>query len=614
MLREPWKVAQPDLAGVKPTPARAEGAHVSDQTASKTNDPGGAGAAGVDVRLEVVGGTVRIDAPPDATGDAELSWPRDVVKVWVDGREEEGTSCRVPASAHLRVEAVSIPPNVRYMVGVSRDRMEATLRVGLEPGWQRTLRDAAPVARLRLAVDEQVLDPDAPEESAASAELQDAGIVHGLDPERVAEALAEPGREVVVATGTDPIEGRNGYLEHLIDFEELRRVGVLADTPLVRRVRRREGVAGRDVLGNELGVPEARDAKLKAGPGVALDEHGIMAVATCDGAPHIDADGTVEVRHELVLEIIDTVSGDVSFNGSIRVRGDVGEGRRVVARDELSVEGNVDRAYLESGGSMTIAGSVMSSVLRAGGERAVAATIADRILDLPRELGIVAAQARQFRDQAVSRGTEVSHGLSVQLVLERIHRTVLPTIASIQEDLREAGPSHADTADMVAAWHRMLSTAANNSLTPEQYRDVLQEVSTLADDVQRATEHAADLVVSYLQACEAEATGTVTLVGKGIFNSRIVAWGGMVAEHYEAVFRGGSIVSHGRVHVREVGSPAGAKTLVQLGASARLEADRAFAGTVVAGPGYTHRFNADRTCIRIDFDGSGQMNVESLAA
>ena len=56
------------------------------------------------------------------------------------------------------------------------------------------------------------------------------------------------------------------------------------------------------------------------------------------------------------------------------------------------------------------------------------------------------------------------------------------------------------------------------------------------------------------------------------------------------------------------------KTLVQLGPDVKLEADRAFAGTVVSGPGYTHRFNADRTCIRIDFDGSGQMNVESLAA
>jgi hypothetical protein len=315
-----------------------------------------------------------------------------------------------------------------------------------------------------------------------------------------------------------------------------------------------------------------------------------------------------------VLEVVDTVSGDIEFNGSIRVEGDIGEGRTVIARDQLVIEGNVDRARLESGGSMHVHGSIMSSVLRAGGERAVAATIADRVLELPRELGIVAAQARQFRDQGTSRGTEISHGLSIQLVLERIHRTVLPHLASIVDDLREAGPAHAQVADRSARWQRQLSTAANSSLTPEQFQEIVVEVSALAADVQRAIEQPADLVVSYMQACEAEATGTVTLDGKGIFNSRVVAWGGLVAREYDAVFRGGSIVSHGRVHVREIGSPAGAKTLVQLATGAELEADRAFAGTVITGPGYTHRFVADRTCIRIDFDGSGQMNVESLAA
>jgi hypothetical protein len=88
----------------------------------------------------------------------------------------------------------------------------------------------------------------------------------------------------------------------------------------------------------------------------------------------------------------------------------------------------------------------------------------------------------------------------------------------------------------------------------------------------------------------------------------------MEAQHYEAVFRGGSIVSHGPVHVREVGSPAGVKTVVQLGVGSTLESDRAYAGTVITGPGYTHRFVGDRSHVRVDFDGGGSMNVESLAA
>jgi hypothetical protein len=568
-----------------------------------------------EVRLEVHDGTVRmVPAHDEEHGPLELSWTANQVRVWIDGTPVEGTHCHVPLGARLRVEAVHEAPSLRYVATISRDRMEATMRVLAAPGWTRSFVDAQPTRHLRLRTSEERVDAELPDPAAAAAELQRIGVVHGIDPERVAEALERVGEEVVVATGTEPLEGRSGYLEHLVDFVEQRKVGVLADTPLLRRVRSRPGTPGRDVTGRELSVPAVKAARIRPGVGVSIDEQGIMAIATVDGAPYVDSEGNVEVRHELVLEVVDTVSGDVEFNGSIKIEGDVGEGRTVIARDQLVVEGNVDRARLESGGSMHVHGSIMSSVLRAGGERAVAATIADRVLELPRELGIVAAQARQFRDQGTSRGTEISHGLSVQLVLERIHRTVLPQLASIVEDLREAGPAHSPAAERATRWQRQLSTAANASLTPEQFQEILVEVSALAADVQRAIEHPADLVVNYMQACEAEATGAVTLDGKGIFNSRVVAWGGLVAREYDAVFRGGSIVSHGRVHVREIGSPAGAKTLVQLAAGAELEADRAFAGTVITGPGYTHRFVADRTCIRIDFDRAGSMNVESLAA
>lgn len=592
----------------KPRPRDAEYAGVSKDSAIEQL------AATGEVALEVVDGNVRVVAGPGADGSAELSWEAGTVKVHMHGKTVEGTSCRVPADAVLHVEPIDVAAANRYDVSVSRDRMEARMRLVRAHGTRRQLREAEATANLSLQVDEERVSPGAPSLSDANAELQRAGVVHGIDPAAVEAVLANPGEEHVVAVGLDAIEGRNGYLEDLVDFEQLRHVGVLADTPLLRRVRKRDGVAGRDVTGRELTVPEVRDARIRAGVGVSVDEQGIMAIATVDGAPRRDTEGHVEVRHELVLEVVDTVSGDISFNGSVRVEGDVGEGRTIVARDEILVEGNVDRARLESGGSIRVEGSIMSSVLRAGGERAVAATIADRVLELPRSLGLVAAQARQMRDSGASRGTEVSHGLSVQLVLERIHRNVLPNLATVVEDLREAGPGHAAAAERAARWHRLLATAANVSLTPEQFHEVLVEVNALASDVQHACENPADLIVSYVQASEAEATGKVTITGKGIFNSRIVAWGGMEAQQREAVFRGGSVLSHGQVHVREIGSPAGAKTVLQLARGAQLEADRAYAGTVVVGPGYTHRFVADRSCVRVGFDGDGAMNVESLAA
>ncbi|MCW2955467.1 MAG: hypothetical protein JWO69_336 [Thermoleophilia bacterium] len=566
------------------------------------------------VRIAVEDGRVCVVAEGDAEVAAELTWPADTVRVRLLGEVVQGTSCRVPAGATLDVEVLQVEAAVQYLTTISRDRMEADLVVVPEAGAARTLADAPATDRLRLTVLEERIEPPAPEPARALESLQRAGVTYGIDDACIHAALETPGERVVIARGLDPVEGLNGSFEPLVDFEALRCIGVLADTPLVRRIRRKDGTPGRDVTGRELQVPVTKDVRLRPGGGVVVDDQGIMAIAIADGAPHMDAEGLVEVRHELHLEEVDAISGDVVFHGSVRVSGSVHEGRRIIARDEVHIGGNVDRAVIESGSTIEVEGSIMSSVLRAGGERAVAATIADRVLDLPRTLGLVAAQARQFRDQAAERSAGISHGLSIQLVIERIQRNVLPDLASVVEDLREAGPAQSDAAERVGRWHRQLSTAANGALTPEQFSEVLVEVSALADDVQRAIEQPANLIVRYMQACEAEATGAVTIVGKGIFNSRIVAWGGLAARQAEAVLRGGSVVSHGPVQVREIGSPAGARTSVQLGAEASLESDLVYAGTVVAGPGYTHRFVADRSCVKIDFDSGGSMNVESLAA
>jgi hypothetical protein len=208
----------------------------------------------------------------------------------------------------------------------------------------------------------------------------------------------------------------------------------------------------------------------------------------------------------------------------------------------------------------------------------------------------------------------MGHGLSLQVVLERLHPRVLRSIESIAAELEAAGDAHARIATQARNWQRALATAANRALTEDQFARIEREVHEVVADVRHALDNPANLVVAYMQASEAEATGTVTVTGKGIFNSRIVAVGGLDAQRFEAVLRGGSVTSNGRVHVAEVGSPAGARTDVQLGRGASIETDRAYAGTVVTGPGHTHRFEADRSHVRVGFDADGSMRVDSLAA
>lgn len=566
-----------------------------------------------DVELVVAGGRVEPRACDADAAPAQLSWPAGT-RVLRDGVPVEGTTCEVTVETTIDVELEQTAPTVRYVIDVSDDAMEATLRVEREPGVSRSLQDAAASARLTLVVLEEPIEHLTPSLEDAWTELEQAGVTFGVLDDEVEAAVDVPGSPRVVARGVAPIEGAHGYLEQLVEIEQLRLVGVPAGTDLVHRISRQEGAPGTDVRGRALPPAPTHEAPLRAGQGATLDAAGDLATATVDGSPRLDVNGLVEVHHVLELAEVDTTTGSLAFLGSVHVSGSVHEGRTLVAGGSIIIDGNVDRGRIDSGGDLEVKGSIMSSVLRAGAERAVAAAIADRILDLPQQLAVIREQAAQLRRQAAARGRAMGHGLAVQVVLERLHPRVLKAIGSIADELAGAGEAHARVASRARTWHRTLATSANQALTEHEYACLAGEVAEVVADVRRALDNPANLVVAYMQASEAEATGTVTVTGKGIFNSRIVAAGGLDAQRFEAVLRGGSVTSNGRVHVAEVGSPAGARTDVKLGRGATLEADRAYAGTVVSGPGYTHRFEADRTHVRIGFDSTGAMNVESLAA
>lgn len=566
------------------------------------------------VRLAVVSGELVVDTADGTGGTAELSWPEDTITIELEGTTVSGGSCHVGSDRPVIAIAQHVEPRVEYAVTISRDRMHASLRVKLFNGRERTLIDTAPTSALRLRVTDTQTETATPLLTDALAALQGAGVVAGVDIETVKAALTTPGNDHIVAEGRDAIPGRNGYVQPLIDFDAVRYTGVPIETALLRRVIKRDGTAGHDVTGKELRIRPVRDVRLKLGDGVAMDEHGLLAFANVDGQPAWDGDAFIEVRRELTIATVDTSTGDIHFCGSVRVAGDVHEGRRVVAGHDLLVEGNVDRAHLESSGSMEVWGTIMSSVLRAGGERAVAASIIDRVAEAPNQLSEAATRARELRDAAKARGTELSHALSIQLVIERMYRPMLSNLLSASEELRESGPEHAWLADAFASWHRTLSTAAVSNLSTDGFMTLLNELGRHVDTLRRAVEHSSDLSVRYMQASEAEATGKVTLAGKGIFNSSITAWEGLIADHPRAVVRGGSIISHGPVVACEIGSPGGATMRVQLGKGSSLDANLVYAGTLITGPGHAHRFIADRSNVKIRFDDHNGMNVDSLAA
>jgi uncharacterized protein (DUF342 family) len=218
------------------------------------------------------------------------------------------------------------------------------------------------------------------------AQLAQAGVVHGLDDDAIAQlalSLAQPKwiAQATVARGTPPIAGDDGRLmvlgppglrpgrEHAdghIDYRERQcLLPVTADVCVATLVEPGAGRPGRSVLGRTLPSKPGAPLRVRIGPG--LRQAGDRLFSLRGGAlvlvpPLVDVVPFYEHSGD-----VDYESGNLHSDGAIAVRGDVREGFTVDATADVHVTGAVLDAIVTAGGKAIVDQGVL------GGHAAVTA-------------------------------------------------------------------------------------------------------------------------------------------------------------------------------------------------------------------------------------------------
>lgn len=210
--------------------------------------------------------------------------------------------------------------------------------------------------------------------------LKDAGVVWGIVPKEEIEAILATGgtSDFLIASGIEPVAGINAqFLSALLDVQpqerkplvdengtvDYRELGsviiVNKDDVLMNRIPPVQGKKGRNILGEIIlpsggeETPFSHDKK-----GVSLHpENENQLISTIIGQPVLVPNGII-VLPVLTLKRVDLLSGNIRFDGSVVVTGDVKDGMKVYALEDIVIEGNVSGATLECMGSLTIKGSV----------------------------------------------------------------------------------------------------------------------------------------------------------------------------------------------------------------------------------------------------------------
>jgi len=239
----------------------------------------------------------------------------------------------------------------------------------------------------RISEDRQAvyltLSPPRGGQAASRSFLQEELNRLGVDPrcvrlEAMDKALAEgQAEDLLMAQGVKPKPGRDTQFEPLIDISEdlpLREdergrvdmhqthefIVVEAGTPLMRRKAASPGRAGLDVLGQVLPAQTGKERTYsKSCEGVEPDPQDPNVLrAALRGHPVLIPQG-IKVDPTLRLKEVNLSTGNVDFDGSVEVAGDVTSGFVVKATGDILVRGTVEKADIRAGKNLTIQGGVV---------------------------------------------------------------------------------------------------------------------------------------------------------------------------------------------------------------------------------------------------------------
>ena len=210
------------------------------------------------------------------------------------------------------------------------------------------------------------------------AVINNEGITFGLIPEAIDQIVKDKtiNQWVVIARGQEPEQGKDGYIKFHFDTsrakvtitEDASGKVNLKDLHLIKNVKKGDalcelispqpGKPGISVKGEEILGKPGVSPKLPGAKNVTYSADRNQIFAAIDGMV-VWLENAVNVEPTYVVHDVDASVGNIRFNGSVVVQGEVGDGYEIHAGEDITIASTVGKVVLEAGGNIKIAGGIM---------------------------------------------------------------------------------------------------------------------------------------------------------------------------------------------------------------------------------------------------------------
>lgn len=204
------------------------------------------------------------------------------------------------------------------------------------------------------------------------------GVVAGVSDEKINSLVDSPiyNEPVVVAEAVLPVDGRDAYMVYnfetdrskirakeaangQVDFKELNLIqNVVEGQPLAQKILPEQGKAGKTLFGRYLEAKNGRDINIPLGKNVKVDIDGRTVLAAINGQVLL-INGKICVEPVMEVDGVNIKTGNITFLGTVVVKGSVEDGFDIKASGNIEVSGTVGKCHLESDGDIIVSSGVI---------------------------------------------------------------------------------------------------------------------------------------------------------------------------------------------------------------------------------------------------------------
>jgi uncharacterized protein (DUF342 family) len=525
--------------------------------------------------IEISKVKVKVTDPTENGRYPSLVVDNDGVEVYINGNRIIDTSF-VRESDWVDIRSKVVQPSTEIEVEITRDKMQAVLKIIRKPGRKYFVKDTKPCNRIFIRTGYNEIPPTLPTTEECIKSLIGAGVMVDLIDKVAIKQLLDSGSEegMIVARGQEPIHGVDSEIQYHFSRTSYRnpaldgkgRVDLLDHTiiPTVKvgdvlAIKSLPAIPGRDgitVTGRKIKAKPGREKPLKAGKGTTLLDDSKI-VATMDGRPRLEG-GTVSVIPVLIIpKDVDISTGNIFFDGDVIVKGSVIKGTKVTAEGDITIYGGIYDSSVYGKGDIRVYGNVVRSKVVSGGD-----VIANLIVlpELKKVLDLLDNLHNRIA-KLIMNGYRVSVGRFVFLSLQktdvikqfvRIGEKILPVL---DEDGRS---EFSEVLGLINS--ALLGLNVYNINSGKELRKIANKIRDYIDNIDHLNSRQGDVIFTYSQNSDIESSGTVVCVGKGCYQSYLIAKDSIIFKKVNSITRGGVLVAGNRIKAGTLGSPMGITT------------------------------------------------------